>query len=391
MDEVERYGSDGQLTVGPARSQLGVISGQPDNGPAVAAGVVELDPRRDTRWGTFVESHPAARAFHHPGWLDSLEQAYGCRMRCLAHEDAQGHIDGVLPLAESDGLLSGRRLLSLPHTPVAGSLSAGPRVEQDLLQAAAGIAQRTGRRLEVRLPAAPREPQPDALLAASDPIYVRELPDDPVQLRFGNSRNHGRIRWAVSHAERSGVEIRHSESERDLRCWYSLYLRAMRTHAHPPIPYRFFEALARALWPLGVMVLSLAERRSPGGRELLAGSIFLRYGRTVIYAFNGRREDAFALRPNDLLQWQAIHDAVADGYRIYDFGEVPAGQQGLAGFKLKWGGTATTPVRYLREPDGSAGAEHGSTRRRPVWLESAWRRLPLAATEHLGRLLYRYG
>ncbi len=363
---------------------------QPRSGLTVAARVIELDPRSDTRWSAYVEGHPTARAFHHPGWLDSLEQAYACRMRCLAHEDAQGRIDGVLPLAESDGLLSGRRLLSLPHTPVAGTLTTAPEVERALLQAAAGIAQQAGRRLEVRLPGPPPMLSVDALITASDPIYVRELPDDPARLRFGNSRNHGRIRWAVGHAQRSGVEIRHSESERDLRRWYDLYLRAMRSHAHPPIPYRFFEALGQKLWPVDVMVLSLAERARPGGRDLLAGSIFLRYGRTVIYAFNGRRDDALALRPNDLLQWQAIHQAVADGYRIYDFGEVRAGQRGLAGFKLKWGGTATAPVRYLREADGSVGAGNGRTAPRPR-LEAAWRRLPLAATEQLGRLLYRFG
>jgi CelD/BcsL family acetyltransferase involved in cellulose biosynthesis len=52
------------------------------------------------------------------------------------------------------------------------------------------------------------------------------------------------------------------------------------------------------------------------------------------------------LRPNDLLHWQAIQDACAQGLRWYDFGYAPAGNQGIAQFKSKWATEMTTTYQY---------------------------------------------
>ncbi|GHO95814.1 hypothetical protein KSF_058620 [Reticulibacter mediterranei] len=58
-----------------------------------------------------------------------------------------------------------------------------------------------------------------------------------------------------------------------------------------------------------------------------------------------RREDQ-DLRPNELLHWQAIIDACADGLRRYDFGHAPVSNQGIAQFKVKWVAQTKTIYRY---------------------------------------------
>ncbi len=370
----------------------GSIPLREESRPASEGRVVELGPADAPRWAEFAGRHPSARIYHHPEWLEALAAAYACRPVCLGYETAAHGLVGVLPLASSLGVLTGRRLSSLPHTPVAGPLASDPVATLALVQAARGLAQRLRARLEIRLPeAAPFASGRDPLVA-SDPIYVRALPDDPGLLRFGNSRNHARVKWSVQHAQREGVTLRKGEGEADLRTWYRLYLVAMRRHAHPPIPYRFFVELLRRLAPLDLMELILAERTLPDGRrEALAGSVFLRFSSTVTYAYNGRTPGALHARANDLIQWRAIHDAVAQGYRRYDFGEVPSGQQGLADFKAKWGGAPTTPYRYgpgAREDSRPGGGLRGELRER---LDATWERLPLAATEQIGKILYRIG
>jgi hypothetical protein len=221
--------------------------------------------------------------------------------------------------------------------------------------------------------------------------YVLDLPERLDQLRFGNSRNHGRIKWAINKAAREGVQVRAAETVRDLRAWYGLYLDVMREHAVPPRPYRFFAALWAHLRPHGLLRLLLAEQRGTGGGRLLAGSLFLLCNQTVFYAFNGRRREDLALRPNDVIQWQAIHDACRDGFRRYDFGEVPEGNASLAEFKSKWGAHAGRIYRYYypapRELEAGTFRSGGHPRQ---VVNSAWRRLPLPVTALLGDSLYRY-
>ena len=362
--------------------------------------VVVVDYRSDARWEQFVAAHPDGSVYYHPAWLRSLEREYGHKAVCLASEDADGQLRGVLPLLHTRGLpfqarsgITGRRLSSLPRTPIAGPLATDPETAAALVRSAVELVRREpGTRLQLKV----CSPQLDGLVQGVAGVpwrqtYVLELPDRPDMLRFGNSRNHARIKWAVNKAARSGVRVRPAEHERDLRAWYDLYLETQRSHAIPPRPYRLFKSCWELLQPRGMMRLLLAEEHGPSGTRLLAGSIFLMHGRTVFYAFNGRRRDDLALRPNDAIQWQAIHDACRDGYRRFDFGEVAEDSQGLAGFKGKWGAEASwlyhfyfpasrTPESRSLEPDGLVHRLASAT----------WRRLPLTVTAMLGDVFYSF-
>jgi CelD/BcsL family acetyltransferase involved in cellulose biosynthesis len=136
------------------------------------------------------------------------------------------------------------------------------------------------------------------------------------------------------------------------------------------------------------MRLLLAEGDTSGGRGILAGSIFLMFGGTVFYAFNGRRREDLALRPNDAIQWSAIQSACADGYRRYDFG--PVDYQGLADFKLKWGAEPRQLFRCSYPAVRPSGKTTGKSDRSRELVTAAWRRMPLRATEILGRLIFNH-
>jgi CelD/BcsL family acetyltransferase involved in cellulose biosynthesis len=362
---------------------------------ASAAGrVVETDPFTDPRWESFVAGHPDAILYQHPRWLEVLQSAYGYELIPLAYEEPGGELGGVLPLLRTRGLFTGRRLSSLPHTPVAGPLASSDAAMSALLSAAVDRVRADGRtRLQLKV----REPTLDGIVhglsgVAWEPSYVLDLPDDSEHLRFGNTRNHGRIKWAVNKAGRLHVTARTAETEADLSAWYGLYLETMREHAVPPRPYRFFVSAWRTLAPHGQIRLLLAERTEGSQTQLLAGSLFLLFGSTVFYAFTGGSREHLWLRPNDLIQWHAIHDAAKEGFDRFDFGEVGRNDAGLADFKSKWGAVARPLYRYYY-PAG-VGAEESwaggrlEPLRRPAM--TAWKRLPLRVTAVVGGWIYRY-
>ena len=355
--------------------------------------VTEIDPGSDPRWDEFVAGERDGHVYQHSAWLRCLEAEYGRPVIGLCTEDEAARLTGVLPLVATRGVpllrrsaVVGPRLSSLPRTPIAGPLARDREAAAALLEVAVErTRERAGTRLQVKRANADLDGLAAGLGGAPWRVsYVLSLPDEPESLRFGNSRNHGRIKWAVNKAAKEGVQVRLAEDTADVRAWYPLYLRTMREVVVPPRPLRLFEAMWRELASKDLMRLYVAEQRG----EMLAGSIVLGLGRTAFYAFNGRLRSALALRPNEVLQWEAIHDACRRGFQRYDLGEVTGGNEGLAEFKRKWGADEVQLHRYYHPPpepgedDGEGLVKRAAT--------ALWPRLPLATTRVAGDLAYRW-
>ena len=138
-----------------------------------------------------------------------------------------------------------RRLSSLPpRTPLAGPLAKTPRALAALARDAVERARADpGVVLQLKVSEPALDGLVDGLVGTPWRLsYVLDLPDDPEAVRFGNSRNHARIRWAVNKASRSNVHVRPAETEAELRDWYALYLDVNRWRLQPPRPYRLFRA-----------------------------------------------------------------------------------------------------------------------------------------------------
>lgn len=361
--------------------------------------VVEIDPQTDSRWEAFVTAHPHRLIYHHPAWLQALEEESRHKPLCLVCEDVDGQIRGVLPLLKTHGLpfkwrnqMIGRRLSSLPRTPMAGPLALDREATAALIQAAIEQVKREpGVHLQLKVGCN----ELDGLVGGVVGVpwrktYILKLPERLQDLRFGGSRNHTRLKWAVNKAARFGVQVREAKTECDLRAWYALYIDTMRWHAIPPRSYRFFQTCWALLQPRGLMRLLLAERHDHGKSELLAGSTFLMWGETIFYAFNGRRLEDLALRPNDAILWKATHEACRDGFRYIDLGEVEENHQGLSGFKSKWGTSPKQLYRYYYP--APRNLEPSIFEREWVYklMKTAWRRLPLKATTLVGNWIYSY-
>lgn len=362
--------------------------------------VIQLD-MSDPRWDSFVLAAPGATVFHHSGWLTALESEYGQRPLKLACEEPDGTLSGVLPLMVTRGLplgiggaSAGRRLSSLPRTPIAGPLGTSDAVLGALIEAAMARARPAGLRLQLKQPARTLDNLVAGLHGTPWRVsYVKPLPDDPDGLRFGKSRNHARITWAVRKAQREGLRVRDARTEADLRDWYRLYLDVNRWRGIPARPYRLFRTAWEQLRPGGFLRLLLVYRGQSGRDLLVAGSMVLMLGDTAFYAFNGRMKKALPLRPNDLLQWHAMRDAAAAGYRWYDFGEVADGNEGLAGFKAKWDTETRELMRYHSPPLPGDEVEYSSPAGRLSLRRIAlplWHRVPLPATAFAGDQVYRF-
>ena len=155
------------------------------NAIPVGLRVFELNLHKDVRWERFIASHPEATIYHHPDWLHALEREYGQDCVPLACEDQNGNILAILPLFYTRGLpfrlgrnTTGRRLSSLPRTPVAGLLALDQESAAVVIRAAMDLVRsRRGIQLEIKTQIAGLDQVVDGLVCIPwRSTYVQELP-----------------------------------------------------------------------------------------------------------------------------------------------------------------------------------------------------------------------
>ena len=361
--------------------------------------VKEVETSFDEKWIEFILRNAECSIYYHPAWFKVLEEETNQKIIKLVSLDDSEQLVGILPLQFTRGVPLGlgggpgtKRISSLPRTPVGGPVASNSKVADMLLCKAIEISNENS---QYRLQIKSFNDGLDERISALTKYYWREfyftdIPKYPEELRFGNSKNHTKIKWGVNKALKNGVKVRYADAENDLLEWYNLYLDTMKFHTTPPRSLHFFKSLLKNLGPKGLMQLVLAELEDNGKRRIIAGSIYFTFNKIVVYAFNGSDRNDFELRPNDLIHWTVIHDAQKKGFEIYDWGEVTKGQEGLAAYKEKWSSKKLNMYHYYfpgfesnNEDDIDSGIKEGL-------LKNLWDLLPLKVTSIIGTQIFKY-
>lgn len=331
----------------------------------------------DVRWGELLSAVPDSLPFHHPAWMSLIADCYRFDTFVGAVERTDGTFGAGIPVIEVRHPLSRRtRWVSLPFTDRCPILTRSSEDRAELLAAlaeaadAAGV-QRVEMRTEVTSPGVRSEG--DAL------SHVLDVDAETAMLlsRVGSSHRRN-----IKAATRNGVTVRVGTAEEDLtETFYALQVETRHRQGTPVQPRRYFRMLWERVLAPGLGRLLLAEHDGTP----VAGMVLLASPSTVIYKYGASSFDAWPLRPNDLLVWNAIEWAARSGRQRFDFGRTACTNEGLARFKRGWG-AEETPLRYSVLGDGEvpgAGEVSGV-------LRSVIRRSPSSIARVTGELFYRY-
>jgi hypothetical protein len=369
---------------------------------AQPAQVETVDPIADPRYDQFVAGHERATAYHAGAWARILRSAYGFKPAYLALPGPDGGLDGVLPLMYSRGLLSGRRLRSLPVVPTAGPLAVSAEKEAALLEAACRLADERGGRLIVNSRGQGYESSVPGLKGTQkNPTWITPLPADADELRASWKKRSNNLFRSIAKSEKAGVSIREGDSEADLRVFYRLYLETMKRHRTLPRGWRQVAMDRDLLGPSGVFRLFVAEHEE---RPVAAG-VFHAYGDTVDLLYNGSDNRERDLRANFGLYWHAVRWAIEHGFKQFDWGEAQEGGT-LSRFKAQWSAEPVAQYGYDYTPGAGPDAglsradrmRHGHDRidnadvpmsRRDKLVAGAYDRVPTSVTRFAGAALYR--
>jgi hypothetical protein len=351
--------------------------------------IVEVDPLSDSRWDAFVDAHPAATGHHMGAWASILRDCYGYLPRYIALEE-NSQLTGVLPLTNSGRRLTGSRLTSLPTAKAAGPLATTLEGERSLLQAAVELKRREGLgSLAVRSEHAGLQ------TAGIKPVdsyatYVLEIGSSEElleRLKRGSKNTHR----SILKAQKSGLVVRESSSQADLRDWYRLYLAIIRKHRNLPRRLRQFQASMSLLAPWWRLITVHKDDR------VIAGGVFHDTGETIELIYSASHPSYLSLRPNHALYWHTIDEAAERGRRFFDFGT--ANSDALRSFKEGWGAMPRDVYLYVdHHTDSRAPAPAASTtpsRKRAATVKAkhlfgdVLAGSPLLVNRALGALAYR--
>ncbi|MEP6574553.1 MAG: GNAT family N-acetyltransferase [Gemmatimonadota bacterium] len=320
--------------------------------------------------------------YHDPRWVTTLGKCFRYPLTCLTATRAETVV-GALALAAVPGILGGRRLVSLPFSYAAGPVFEDEEVRLALLEAARNLAaSRKARRLEIKQESAPGPAAPGFVRA--EHYHAYRVPMDGGEKALWGRLHAGSTRRSIRKGERDGVLVRHGVDAAD---WTSLaQLEEATAHRHgvPAPPRRFFVDACRRLQEAGLADLYLA---TVDGHGIAAGIVLWKGARDWIYAFGASRPELLEYRPNHVLLWAAMKDALAAGVG-FDLGRAAPEQSGLVEFKLRWGGQ---PIALGYDYWPSAGGLNVADRSRGPLAMAAkvWSRVP-ASMARAGSSLYRY-
>jgi GNAT acetyltransferase-like protein len=330
-------------------------------------------------WGRFAAAH--GTFYHRPEWPMCLADIYRLQVDYYSARTA-GELRGLLAVAEVPPGLGPRRFVSLPFSYAAGPLTLDEKTAFALSHAVHERAlERRIRRVEIK---SRGEYQPAPAFQRVSRYATYEIPTELGESAVWQQFHPSSTQRSIKKGQKAGIVVRRGDTGADWLIMAELEEQTAHGHGLPAPPRRFFTEGCRTLQSAGLADVYLAFTAA-GAR---AAAITIWKGpRSWIYAFGASDPAHLEHRPNHVLLWTAIQDAIIEG-RGFDLGRAAPEQVGLVEFKRRWGGQAI-PLAYDYWPAPAGLNVELRDRGSMATMGAIWSRLP-ARIARLGAGLYRY-
>ncbi len=332
-----------------------------------------LDATRANDWDAFVSRSEQASFFHRAGWSEVIERAFGHKTHFLFAE-ADGRIQGVLPLGHVRSLLFGNALISNPFCVYGGIAAETEAAAVALQQAAQDLATRLGvdylefRNRQARNPGWDRKD-----------LYVtfrKEMDPDPEVNMLAIPRKQ---RAMVRKGIKAGLV---SEIDAGIDRLYDAYSQSVHNLGTPVFSKRYFQIL-QEVFGKDCEILTITHEGN------LISSVMSFYFRDeVLPYYGGGTAGARRVQGNDFMYWELMRRSCERGLKWFDYGRSKEGT-GSYSFKKNWG-FEPEPLHYeywLVKADAMPNVSPTNPKYR-MFID-AWKRLPLPVTRMVGPWIAR--
>ena len=345
--------------------------------PAPCDALSISNPLTSPDWDSLVGSFPQSTYFHKSAWLRTLAESYKYTPYALSIGDS-AEPEALLLTMEIDSWLTGKRAVTLPFSDFCSPLYRDESLLPRLIESTIEFGRERGWKfLELRGEIPPHYGQPSVQFIG----HTLDLSSDEDVIFNQLSPSNRR---AIRKSQSSGLECVRGNNLNDLRDFYRLVSITRRRHGLPPQPWNFFKRLHANVLEKGNGSLFLARNES----SPIAGALFFHDGRSATYKYGASDGRSQALRPNNLVMWNAIKWLREIGVEELHFGRTSIANRGLAKFKASWG-AKEAPINYYRL-DSNSRTSLKCADRSSGWQNAVFRWTPLSVSRIAGELLYKH-
>lgn len=333
-----------------------------------ALSVRAMRPSDAANWDVFVENCREATFFHRSGWKEIIECAFGHRTHFLLAE-ANGKIEGILPLAEIRHFLFGHSLSSLPFC-VYGGIASESEAARELLD---GAAQKLAAELNV-----------DYLEYRNLETRHTDWPSKDIYVTFRkpiekdvdqNMKNIPRKQRAmVRNGIKNGLT---STLDDSVDRFFRVFSDNMLRHGTPALPKSYF-SLLKQVFKKDCEVLSVTL-----DGEVISSVLSFYFRDEVLPYYAGDTIKARSLAANDFKYWELMRRACERGCKVFDYGRSKRGT-GSFDFKKNWG-FEPKPLHYEYQLHRAKQVpDQNPLNPKYRMFIKAWRRLPMPVANFIG-------
>jgi FemAB-related protein (PEP-CTERM system-associated) len=349
------------------------LQGSPRGTYGAAVRVHEAEPRDYARWDAFVTACAEATFFHRSGWKTVIEEAFAHRTYFL-YAEADGRIEGVLPLAEISSALFGHRLVSLPFCVYGGVAAQTRRAAVALDEAAQALADLRCvdlleyRSIEARHAAWQHD---DLYVTFRKPLHA----DDERNMLEIPRKQRAMVRKGIKAGLQAGLDV-------DTADFYRTYSDSVHRLGTPVFSRRYFRKLCE-VFGQDCEILTVRS-----GRQAVSSVMSFYFRDEVLPYYGGGTAAGRELAANDFMYWEVMRRACARGAHVFDYGRSKQGTGSFA-FKKNWG-FEPKPLGYeYLLVRGRELPQHNPLNPKYRHFIRAWKRMPLALANAIGPHIVR--
>ena len=168
-----------------------------------------------------------------------------------------------------------------------------------------------------------------------------------------------------------------------IKNFYKLHLKTRRKLGVPIQPEKYFIHFYKEIFESNLGFLVLVKMTG----KIISAGIFSGFGKTLTYKYSASNPDYLKLRPNNLMLWTGIQEALSKGFLYFDFGKSDINNTGLRKFKSGWG-AEEKELKYSYYPEVP---ESGlSEKVQNKFLRPLIQNSPSFVCRMIGELFYKY-
>ena len=337
-----------------------------------------IDPLKFKGWDELISSRPESTIFHSSSWARVLYETFKYQARYLTVLENEKLL-ALVPIMEINSPITGRRGVSLPFTDICEPIIDSSVSFQDILSSILKLG---------------RESLWETFVLKGGTQYLK---DEKSSRRFYThslelKRDEGEIlrgfrsntRRNIKKALREGVRVEISDTFESLREFYRLYAITRKRLGTPIQPFAFFKNLHKNIISKGKGIIILASHKN----KVIAAGVYTHFKGQAVFQYGASDKRFQALRPNNLVMWEAIKWYARNGFDSFSFGVTDLENIGLRRYKSSMATSEQVLGYYVynfQKNGFIAGRSLRSSRKKKIFQNS-----PIIVSKLLGWLLYKH-